>query len=277
MRASDYRRRARESLSGHWGISILVALVGGLLGASGSTAGAEVSAGSSYSATASYGYGYSWFHHAPGFIQVLAAALVGMAGLLLVYGIVTFIIGGAIELGMNQYNMNLVRRDGTARFSDLFSKLSVFGKALGLRMVMFVFILLWTFLFVIPGIVAAYRYSMAPYLMAQHPDIGIMEALNQSKELMRGYKGSLFCLHLSFIGWAFLAALTFGIGTLWLAPYTQAAQAAFYLNRTGQEPYHGGDGSYRDGNYQNDGNHDDGYHSAGDNGSRNDGNDKQYI
>lgn len=77
---------------------------------------------------------------------------------------------------------------------------------------------------------------MAPYIMAQNPDIGVMDAIGQSKELMRGHKGRLFWLSLTFIGWVLLSVLTFGIGFLWLNPYMEAAQAAFYLERTDQLP-----------------------------------------
>ena len=62
------------------------------------------------------------------------------------------------------------------------------------------------------GIIAAYRYAMAPYLMAQNPDIGVMDAIDQSKELMRGHKSRLFWLDLTFLGWVFLSALSLGIG-----------------------------------------------------------------
>ena len=64
--------------------------------------------------------------------------------------------------------------------------------------------------------------------------MGIREAVNESKRLMAGHKWRFFCLLLSFIGWAILSALSFGIGYLWLVPYMQSAFAAFYLDRTGQ-------------------------------------------
>ena len=70
--------------------------------------------------------------------------------------------------------------------------------------------------------------------MAEHPEIGVMEAISQSKALMRGNKWRLFCLQLSFIGWGILSTLTMGIGNLWLAPYRNAAETAFYLELTGR-------------------------------------------
>lgn len=86
----------------------------------------------------------------------------------------------------------------------------------------------WSLLFVIPGIIAAYRYSMATYIMAENPTITPTEAIERSKALMDGRKGDLFCLDLSFIGWALLTVLTAGIGALWLTPYMAVSRAAFY-------------------------------------------------
>ena len=84
--------------------------------------------------------------------------------------------------------------------------------------------------FIIPGFIATYRYAMAPYIMAEHPEMGIMEAIEASKQMMDGNKWSLFCLDFSFIGWMILSACTFGIGDLFLNPYTHMATAHFYLN-----------------------------------------------
>ena len=89
-------------------------------------------------------------------------------------------------------------------------------------------IVLWTMLFVIPGIIMTFAYAMTPYILEEHPEISAWEASTRSREMMKGHKFDLFYLYLSFIGWFFLAMLTAGIGTLWLAPYVEGAKAAFY-------------------------------------------------
>ncbi len=74
-----------------------------------------------------------------------------------------------------------------------------------------------------------YMYTYAHMIMAEYPGVGVVDALRQSRTLMRGHKWKLFCLDISFIGWYLLAAvLTFGIGTIVVTPYNQAARAAFY-------------------------------------------------
>jgi uncharacterized membrane protein len=91
-----------------------------------------------------------------------------------------------------------------------------------------VYTFLWTLLFVIPGIVKSYAYSMTMYLKSQKPELGHNEAIALSQKIMQGKKFKLFCLHLSFIGWAILSCFTLGIGFIFLLPYMQASSVAFY-------------------------------------------------
>ena len=85
----------------------------------------------------------------------------------------------------------------------------------------------------IPGIIATYSYAMTEFILAEHPDLTASVAIAQSKEMMTGNRWRLFCLHISFIGWDILCAFTLGIGNLWLRPYKQAAEAAFYREISG--------------------------------------------
>lgn len=138
-----------------------------------------------------------------------------------------FVIGGSVSIGHNRFCLKLV--DGEeARFEDLFSGFDIFGNAFVLNLLITLKVIAWSLLFVIPGIIAAYRYSMATYILAENPNMQATEAIERSKALMDGRKGDLFCLDLSFIGWALLAVLTAGIGNLWLMPYMTVSRAAFY-------------------------------------------------
>ncbi|MBP1754867.1 MAG: hypothetical protein H6Q59_1265 [Firmicutes bacterium] len=230
--AEDFRRIAREALRGKWALAVGTGFVAALLGAN-SYGGSGGGGGRSHSNSS----GGSWDNFvdfiSTGWGRALLIGFVSIISVLLLWSLITFIIGGAIELGYCRFNKNLIK--GTnPQFSDIFSQLNLFGKALGLRIVTTIFIILWSILFIIPGIVAAYRYSMAFYIMDDNPSIDIMEAIRQSKSMMQGNKGRLFCLHLSFIGWAILCLFTCGIGYLWLGPYISAATAAFYLEVSGQ-------------------------------------------
>ena len=91
------------------------------------------------------------------------------------------------------------------------------------------FTLLWTLLFIIPGIIKAYEYRMVTYILAEHPDISWKDALDRSKEMMYGHKMKAFLLDLSFFGWILLGILTLGIVFIFYTqPYMMNTSAALY-------------------------------------------------
>jgi uncharacterized membrane protein len=211
-RAADFRKLGRDALSGNWPLAVLVTLIGALLG--GMNFGGYVDLSGDQM---SYGpWQYSNFYYY--LVYVLA-----------VYGTITFFVGSAVQLGMCCFFINLQRR-AEISVNDLFSRFSIFGRALLLRLFMFVLVLAWSLLLIVPGIVAAYRYAMAPYLMSQNTELSAREAVALSKRMMDSHKGRLFCLDLSFIGWFILGGLTFGIGLLFVYPYVLSARAAFFLD-----------------------------------------------
>ena len=214
--AADSRRVARMALQGKWSIAVLVTLVAFLLGG--------ILGGFNYQ----YQINDIDWRHLDNYLLSYFQFSFAMC-----YALLTFIIGGAVQLGLNLFNIEIVL-GGQPRFAALFDRFHVFAKALGLRLYCYLFIWLWSLLLFIPGIIAAYRYSMAAYLMAENPDLGICEAVNMSKQMMMGHKSRLFCLHFSFIGWYLLGAITFGIAFIWVTPYFLAANAAFYLNLGGR-------------------------------------------
>lgn len=223
-RATDFRAAARNSLRGYWGWALLVCLVAGILG------GIPASSGVVNVTTAikdNFYYSIPWY-------GAWAILRTGLASLLSMWGVITFLIGGAVQLGLYEFHTRLSMGERPP-LSVLFGKFQIFLKALGLRLFMLLFIVLWSLLLVVPGIIAAYRYAMAPYLMAEYPQMGIREAVDRSKQMMHGHKGRLFCLGFSFIGWWLLSILTFGILSLWITPYVETAKAAFYLDLTGRQ------------------------------------------
>ena len=139
----------------------------------------------------------------------------------------SFLITGPMMLGYIMFAISIFRKNETSPAEVLYG-FEQFGKSLGLYIVMSIFIFLWCLLLIIPGIIATYRYSLCFYVLADHPEMGIMDALNESKRMMKGNKWKMFCLNLSFIGWGLLGCLTFGIGFLWLLPYMQVSVVAFY-------------------------------------------------
>jgi uncharacterized membrane protein len=133
----------------------------------------------------------------------------------------------ALLVGYHKYNVSLIRKEQTSA-GDVCEGFSFFGKALWLSIISSFFIFLWSLLLFVPGIIKAFSYSMAPYILGDNPQMTAREALRESKKLMAGKKGKLFWLGLTFIGWSLVGIITLGIGFIWICPYIQATYAAFY-------------------------------------------------
>lgn len=101
-------------------------------------------------------------------------------------------------------------------------------KAIGIQIVLGIFVMLWALLLIIPGIIKGIAYSQTYFIYKEKPDLTVMEILNESERLMKGYKMKYFVLNLSFLGWNILALFTGGIGYLWLLPYMVNTYAHFY-------------------------------------------------
>lgn len=92
-----------------------------------------------------------------------------------------------------------------------------------------VYIFLWGMLLIVPGLVKSYSYSCVDFLLIDKPELDADATIHLSREMMKGHKWDLFCLDLSFIGWALICLVfTVGIGFFWLSPYIKTARAAFY-------------------------------------------------
>lgn len=90
------------------------------------------------------------------------------------------------------------------------------------------FIVLWALLFVIPGIIKAYAYSMSFYLLKKDAKLAGNDAITRSKEYTMGYKTDLFMLDLSYLGWYFLSIFTLGILLFWIVPKHLTARVLYY-------------------------------------------------
>ena len=142
-------------------------------------------------------------------------------------GLLSLIISGPMAVGIAVFSIN-ISRNQDAKLEQIFQGFNNFGTSTGAYLLMILFILLWSLLLIIPGIIAALPYSMTFYIIADDNSIGAMEAINKSKKMMDGYKWKYFCLGLRFIGWSLLCILTLGIGFLWLLPYMQVSVVKFY-------------------------------------------------
>ena len=187
--ASKIREIARNALSGNWKMIVLALAVYYVL-----TGGANQL----------LDYFFSYTYTIPVDMSEDMVYTVGYGGT-----IYSALIGGPLSFGLAMYLLTFFR----TRKSDmtlLFEGFSYFGKTFLLYILMNIKIMLWSLLFIVPGVIAAFRYSQAFYVMIDHPEYSANQCLEESKRLMMGNKGRLFYLYLTFIGWYLLAALPSG-------------------------------------------------------------------
>ena len=216
MRLKDIRANAREALKGNWFIAIIASFIAGTFGALGtgiSSAGAEgVEDFSKLSELTTE--------------EILVTVAV-FGGITLLGLIISIAISALIVIGYAQFNLDLV--DGyDPKISTIFSKGKQIRTTIAAYILVLLRVILGLILFIVPGIIAAYKYSMVHYIIAENPGITAREALERSKDIMDGNKFRFFRFGLTFIGWGLLEALTFGIASIWVTPYIQASYAAFY-------------------------------------------------
>ena len=233
LKAKDFRKMARESLKGSWLLAVGAGLIASLLGGCIiTTGGGGGSSGATSSNPSPVPMGAETaLNVATGFLSNYSDVIMAIIGVTafvaVVYAVIMLVIGGAVSMGYAKFNLNLINKTGPD-IKDLFSEMGRFKAGFVMQFLRGLYILLWSFLLVIPGIIASYSYKMAPYILMENPDMTASQAITASKQLMEGNKWRLFCLEFSFIGWSLLSAITLGIGMLFLRPYMEAAGAAFY-------------------------------------------------
>ncbi|MGG0655392.1 DUF975 family protein [Rummeliibacillus pycnus] len=135
-----------------------------------------------------------------------------------------------LSIGVFWFYLSLVRKNNP-QISNVFSvyqngKTPI--KLIAATILQGIFVFLWALLLFIPGIIKGLAYSQTFYILRDHPEYTILEAISESRRKMHGYKWKYFLLQLSFIGWEILCLFTLGIGFLWLVPYVSTAKATFY-------------------------------------------------
>lgn len=142
-----------------------------------------------------------------------------------------------LSAGFVIFLLNTVRRVD-ACYGNLLDGFGMFGRIILLNILQYVFIVLWSMLFIIPGIIAAYKYRMALYLLIDHPEMSVMQCIRESKKMMDGHKGELFVLDFSFIVWDLLASIPYVgyIVDIWRVPFMNTCYVLYYEELRGAEP-----------------------------------------
>lgn len=195
---SELRASARASLEGHWGTYILLALLTGII----------------VGLPQPFSFYFSIVE--PG----------NMKGDLLNF--VWALIVLPVSWGYNVCFLHRDRNKPAPKIGELFAGFSNYLRIVGTMLLMGLYVLLWSLLLVVPGIIKSFSYALTPFILKDEPGLSYNAAIERSMALMSGNKCRLFLLYLSFIGWGILCLLTLGIGFLLLVPYMDMSFAKFY-------------------------------------------------
>lgn len=187
----DYKKRAKNLLKGKWKVSLLVTLVTGVLLLL-----------SCWSPRRSYAAGVLY--------------------------IIMFAVAGSVIIAYSTFFVKLYEAPRAVHFADFINAFEAFADGILGLLWYSLWVALWGLLFVIPGIVKSYSYSMMFFVLAENPDLGPLKAMNLSKALTRNHKADLFVMDLSFLLWHVLSCCTAGLFYLWTAPYITASKTYAY-------------------------------------------------
>lgn len=149
--------------------------------------------------------------------------------------LLSLLVNAPMGFALTMMALAFVRRGEEPTVGGLFQTFNGqwYIKAIWLQLLMAIYTLLWTLLLIVPGIVKAISYAMAPYILIDNPEIGAEQAICRSMEMMNGHKMDYFLLALRYGILAVLSILLLGIPLLWLVPYYQVAFTNFYLELRG--------------------------------------------
>ena len=169
----------------------------------------------------------------------VAGPWITLAGI--IGAIISLFVVDMLKIGQARFFIDA--RHGEYRPESLFMvyKSGYFWNCVFVTFMKNLYVFLWSLLFVIPGIIAGYRYYFVEYILADQPDLGKDEALALSAEMTDGIKMDLFIMELSFFGWSLLDLITFNLAHYFIAPYKQATYAEAYAAYSRGKQYYNTD------------------------------------
>lgn len=200
---SDLKGEALDSLEGKWGLAVGATLLISIL-------------------ITAFSFSIDW-----GFYSILDWQETGGS---LIINTLTFLVSGPLTLGGYYLALNIIREKQTSigNIFVWFTDAKRFLKSFLVYLLVNLYLFLWTLLLIIPGIIKSFSYAMTYFIINDHPEYSLNQAITESRRMMDGHKMEYFLLCLSFIGWFILSCITLGIGFLWLIPYFYTTAAAFY-------------------------------------------------
>lgn len=218
----EFKRSAKSNFKRNYWPCVAVSILLVILTGGGSAASYRASTGDDGAEA------WNYFSSDPQAALILGAVITALAVCAVIGLVVGLLVAGPYQVGASRFYME--NRNGPVGFGTVKAGFNRrYGNMVLTQFLKNLFIVLWSLLFLIPGIVKTYAYFAVPYILAENPDLDHNRVLKLSKEMTRGYKGSIFVTQLSFILWGLLAAVTFGIvGIFYVNPYIHATDAEMY-------------------------------------------------
>ncbi len=148
----------------------------------------------------------------------------------------TILLVGLYFVALDAVRNNLTYENPLAKSFTVFKSGEYFLGAILITLLQFIFTFLWSLLFFIPGVIKMMAYSQSFYIyrdaIDHHQQIGFLDAITKSRELMNGHKADYFVMLLSFLGWWLLVFVTAGIAAIWVQPYMSLSFAGYYNELT---------------------------------------------
>lgn len=162
--------------------------------------------------------------------MVIAILLVIMGAASLISLAINVFLRNPLLVGVNRFYLKNAEQPAALKELGYSFAKGRYLKTVGAIVLVYVFVFLWSLLLVIPGIIKAFDYYLVGFILADDPDMSVMDALRKSKEMMKGHRWNTFVLNLSFLGWKLLGVLTLGIVDIFYTnPYVDATDAELYL------------------------------------------------
>lgn len=206
---AELKSLAKTCLKGNYWKAFLIGLVLSLASGSGSLWRAEDTANEFIK------------RHPDALIIIIAIIILSIAYRLL--------LGYSLEIGSRKYFVQLAQFKNTDGCYSFAFDGSNYRSIIRTMLLRDIYNMLWSLLFIIPGIIKSYSYRMVPYILADNPNIGADKAITLSRRMMDGNKFDTFVLDLSFLGWYLLGLLVFVVGIFFVSPYVFATEAQLYL------------------------------------------------
>lgn len=149
----------------------------------------------------------------------------------LLNAVLSFVLGIIVQSGFIALALHVIDGGGKARFSDLFSQLSIFWRYAGASILYGLLIVVGFFLLIVPGIYWMLTYSFWPYFLVDKK-VSILDSLKMSARATKGHKRSLFALYALITALNVIGLCVFFVGLLVTVPMSVLALAYAYRKLT---------------------------------------------